>query len=171
MFLRQPSVRISSLAAGLMLAALTAAPERAPAAEDWRAAGWTGGLTFSAKTGKFDGCFVTKPGEGRSAIVLNWNRKGLTVTLFNADWSLNAGSKGKVELAVDGRWKSAADSVAIARNGHRAALRDGEAALNALRRGNKVTVGAEGESRTFSLKGSTRAIARMLECYKTYTGA
>ena len=168
MHLRQLSHSLPILIPLLLAAAVVAAPGRAAAAGSagWQIGNWSGGVVYDAATGRPKGCYASRPGEGLSMLLLSWNRDGLAVTLFDPQWSLSTGSAGKLDLAVDRRWKSTADGPAVTGKARRAAIADVEAALDALKRGNALVIGAEGGSHRFSLKGSRKAIAAMMACYE-----
>ena len=168
MHLRQLSLFLPVLLPLLLAAAVVAAPGRATAAEPgaWQIGDWSGGLIYEAARGRITGCYTSRPGAGGSMVMLSWNRDGLAVTLFDPQWSLVAGSAGKLDLAVDRRWTGTADGPALTAKARRAAIADGAAAIDALKRGNTLVIRAEGGSHSFPLKGSRKAIAAMLDCHE-----
>ena len=168
MHLRQLSLRLPVLTPVLLAAAVLAAPGHATAAQSggWQIGDWSGGIVYEAATGRTRGCYASRAGEGRSMVMLSLTRDGLAVTLFDPQWSLSTGSAGTLELAVDRRWSGTADSPALTAKARRGAIADGETALDALKRGNTLVIRTEGAGHRFSLKGSGKAIAAMLDCYK-----
>ncbi len=158
------ALRLSALFSAISILALGLAPQAASGAS-FRAAGWTGGVTYAEATGGFNGCFVTKAGSGGTRVVLFWRKDGLAVAVFDPQWDLKAETSGEIKLAVDGRWKSAATGSAVGRHAIRAELGPGEAPLKALKGGINFIVSVEGGEYSFSLKGSTKAIKFLRACY------
>ena len=168
MHLRQLSRRLPVVIPLLLAAVVVAAPGRAMAAEPgaWQIGDWSGGIVHEAATGRVKGCYTSRAGAGGSMVMLSWSRDGLAVTLFDPRWSLSPGSAGELGLAVDRRWNGNVNGPALTARARRAAIADGEAALKALRRGNTLVVRAEGGSHSFPLKGSSKAIAAMMDCHE-----
>lgn len=160
-----PAFRLPALFSTIAMLALAPLAANAASGASFRAAGWSGGVTYAESTGRFNGCFVTEPGKEGTRVVLFWRKNGLAVAVFDPQWNLKADSTGEIGMAVDGRWKSAASGTVIGRHAIRAELGQDEAPLKALKGGINFIVSAEGGDYSFPLKGSRKAIGFLKACY------
>jgi len=168
-----PHRRIVSLLTPLLLVFVVAMVNVARAeprlAERFDSGAWKGSAFLEAETPTLSHCTVHSQYEGSQALVFVRSHQGFSVAVANPRWQLDSGSAYSVLIGVDDRWAQRTTGTASEARLLRVDLGFDAKAVEAFRRGETLTVLAEGEAARFALAGTAGAILDLERCYLRHT--
>ncbi len=129
---------------------------------------WKGTAYYT--NGRFTHCQMSASYRNGSKLIfgLETNRS-MSVGIINKRWNLTPGAREEVRIAVDGRtalWSTAK----VLRSYHIATFFKADSRIyTMLRRGRGLVISAGGTRLSYSLRGTSRALLRLLDC--TIAGA
>jgi hypothetical protein len=125
---------------------------------------WTGGAYRSAD-GTFSHCHVATTYEGGIvfAIALT-DENEINLLIIKESWELSSDRNYEVNLLIDGNNLGRFIAIAIDETRLQIEIGNREDIFNKLRLGNRLFVEGDQEQLSFSLRGSNKALGKVIEC-------
>ena len=164
------------LACGLMAGGLAAPAAAQDQAAEGIAAlaidvqGWTGGAFGREDTREFSHCAVSREFDDDVTMIVSMNPEFSTNIAFgNPNWAMEAQSEGAARLSVDGVTVRQRGGIAPNANVFVVPLGPDDEMIEALRRGNTLSVDIPPASFQIPLTGTAASLRELRDCVETAT--
>lgn len=131
--------------------------------DKFRVQGWDGEAVYTAKNNRFRFCVVRSQFEdGTQLSFVVYESRTQALFLRNRDWRLPEGQIYNIEIRIDAQWIKEAEFFTTSETQGRISINHWT--FEQLRRGRHLTIVTPNEVLKYSLKGTFRALDRLLEC-------
>jgi len=157
---------VGTLAFGLSMAMLSNAAQ----AQTYKinVAGWKGGSYNSKSTGRFSHCVVSAKYKRGDRLLLSINNKYIfSLGIADNRWKLRKGSTYPITLRVDKRQRFKRRAVAVSSKQLVIRINDRATFFRMIKTGRTLWVNANGLDRSYSLRGTRKALDATLRCVKS----
>ena len=146
---------------------LVSAPASAEQITQFNIGNWNSGAYTHTETGEFSHCAATAHYQSGISLIFAINRD-LTWALGLSDdrWKLTEGDSYPVQYWVDRGYVYDGTATAVAPNQVKVPLPGDDRLFYRFRRGRMLTVVAANQTMNFSLKDTSRMLAKLFECAK-----
>lgn len=164
-------VSASLLAVALMAAAATSAHARQ--FSSWTIGAWDISAYTDDKTGVFSHCVASVPYRSGITLAFSVDAGGNSwrMALSNSAWNLPIGKKYPISYTIDGRIPATDQATVIDPTAIVVELPANSELFQLFQTGNRLTVGAAGDTFPFDLRKSQRVLDFTLKCSRNYSTA
>lgn len=158
------------LVSTIILAMPTSVVSEAIPGSDFQSGPWTGAAWTSESTGEFDSCSIFAVYNHNRTELHFWLNKDYTMTIGVWDelGRFPAGNQASVSLKVDRRPPFYGTANFVSENSAFVTLTEMDAALEAMRRGNVLSIEGMYSRLEYLLNGTSRALADAFNCASNY---
>lgn len=155
--------------AGLLLCVTVGRHAQAYQRDEFFVGDWSGYAYFNDETHAFSHCALAGDYKSNISLVFVWSESGLSLGLSKPRWKLDRGASYQFHMRIDSVWEQYVSAYVFSDHGLRVDFGFDRRAINAFKRGYRLTVSTEGETFRFKLTGTAHGLARLNHCYSQNT--